>query len=141
MVLKQILNIFYCWCVWEWCKNVWYSNQPIHSHLIQAVWEWCKNVWYSNQSMNQKWYRMFENDVKMYGTQTCGRVSNKNYTFENDVKMYGTQTMATRIILCTAVWEWCKNVWYSNLFSLILPQPPFENDVKMYGTQTSHLLT
>ena len=46
---------------------------------------------------------MFENYVKMYGTQTCGRVSNKNYTFENDVKMYGTQTMATRIILCTAV--------------------------------------
>ena len=34
----------------------------------------------------------FENDVKMYGTQT-----NRQYTpvidqFENDVKMYGTQT-------------------------------------------------
>ena len=114
MVLKQILNIFYCWCVWEWCKNVWYSNQPIHSHLIQAVWEWCKNVWYSND----------------------GKAVDAETGFENDVKMYGTQTMATRIILCTAVWEWCKNVWYSNLFSLILPQPPFENDVKMYGTQT-----
>ena len=34
----------------------------------------------------------FENDVKMYGTQTNTifiRTSNK---FENDVKMYGTQT-------------------------------------------------
>ena len=34
----------------------------------------------------------FENDVKMYGTQTgacCARLST---AFENDVKMYGTQT-------------------------------------------------
>ena len=34
----------------------------------------------------------FENDVKMYGTQT-GRVGPANdNVFENDVKMYGTQT-------------------------------------------------
>ena len=34
----------------------------------------------------------FENDVKMYGTQT-GNVSGDVTTmFENDVKMYGTQT-------------------------------------------------
>ena len=52
----------------------------------------------------------------MYGTQTCGRVSNKNYTFENDVKMYGTQTAVADI------GQQCK----------------FENDVKMYGTQTKH---
>ena len=60
---------------------------------------------YGTQTWSKKKSRdgLFENDVKMYGTQTCGRVSNKNYTFENDVKMYGTQTMATRIILCTAV--------------------------------------
>ena len=35
---------------------------------------------------------LFENDVKMYGTQTgacCARLST---AFENDVKMYGTQT-------------------------------------------------
>ena len=35
---------------------------------------------------------VFENDVKMYGTQTtfCSR---RTYNqFENDVKMYGTQT-------------------------------------------------
>ena len=34
----------------------------------------------------------FENDVKMYGTQTislCVKLLNQ---FENDVKMYGTQT-------------------------------------------------
>ena len=34
----------------------------------------------------------FENDVKMYGTQT-GRQSRACFlSFENDVKMYGTQT-------------------------------------------------
>ena len=34
----------------------------------------------------------FENDVKMYGTQTTrGEVTNVSW-FENDVKMYGTQT-------------------------------------------------
>ena len=35
----------------------------------------------------------FENDVKMYGTQTNSAVSNGENTFENDVKMYGTQTI------------------------------------------------
>ena len=34
----------------------------------------------------------FENDVKMYGTQTeCFNIHEHN-RFENDVKMYGTQT-------------------------------------------------
>ena len=34
---------------------------------------------------------LFENDVKMYGTQAvCGKCGS-NYQFENDVKMYGTQ--------------------------------------------------
>ena len=56
----------------------------------------------------------FENDVKMYGTQTpsifpCARIQ-----FENDVKMYGTQT----------------------LLLLSRSHLAFENDVKMYGTQT-----
>ena len=35
---------------------------------------------------------MFENDVKMYGTQTVTVMDGDPYTFENDVKMYGTQT-------------------------------------------------
>ena len=34
----------------------------------------------------------FENDVKMYGTQTIRLPRCYYYTFENDVKMYGTQT-------------------------------------------------
>ena len=34
----------------------------------------------------------FENDVKMYGTQTMNSVSSVTLAFENDVKMYGTQT-------------------------------------------------
>ena len=34
----------------------------------------------------------FENDVKMYGTQTSSAGVSSNARFENDVKMYGTQT-------------------------------------------------
>ena len=34
----------------------------------------------------------FENDVKMYGTQTIERQVDELLKFENDVKMYGTQT-------------------------------------------------
>ena len=34
----------------------------------------------------------FENDVKMYGTQTQGPALSVAMEFENDVKMYGTQT-------------------------------------------------
>ena len=57
---------------------------------------------------------LFENDVKMYGTQTpCHRIHDGEW-FENDVKMYGTQT------------TFCSHRTYNQ----------FENDVKMYGTQT-----
>ena len=56
----------------------------------------------------------FENDVKMYGTQTASTASSVTLEFENDVKMYGTQTNAVRVPICRL----------------------FENDVKMYGTQT-----
>ena len=56
----------------------------------------------------------FENDVKMYGTQTLLRSALWEYRFENDVKMYGTQTGRTY-----------RHTRYR-----------FENDVKMYGTQT-----
>ena len=34
----------------------------------------------------------FENDVKMYGTQTATIAIETVPSFENDVKMYGTQT-------------------------------------------------
>ena len=56
----------------------------------------------------------FENDVKMYGTQTLNDRSCGYAMFENDVKMYGTQTFVESVI---------KGFM-------------FENDVKMYGTQT-----
>ena len=56
----------------------------------------------------------FENDVKMYGTQTGRTYRHTRYRFENDVKMYGTQTL----------------IWGSK------GDGAFENDVKMYGTQT-----
>ena len=35
----------------------------------------------------------FENDVKMYGTQTAQQRNKVGCLFENDVKMYGTQTL------------------------------------------------
>ena len=56
----------------------------------------------------------FENDVKMYGTQTEDDFYSAGMKFENDVKMYGTQTP-------------CPEKPSSTMF---------ENDVKMYGTQT-----
>ena len=56
----------------------------------------------------------FENDVKMYGTQTFLQSQTQPNVFENDVKMYGTQTCAVPF----------------------LNRIRFENDVKMYGTQT-----
>ena len=56
----------------------------------------------------------FENDVKMYGTQTERKEKRSDSGFENDVKMYGTQTQMFQVLLY---------LW-------------FENDVKMYGTQT-----
>ena len=57
----------------------------------------------------------FENDVKMYGTQTGTDGQAFSPRFENDVKMYGTQTP-------------CPEKPSSTMF---------ENDVKMYGTQTA----
>lgn len=50
----------------------------------------------------------FENDVKMYGTQTLSSDNKVSSVFENDVKMYGVQT-----VLRSAV-----------------PLRSFENDVK-----------
>ena len=45
----------------------------------------------------------FENDVKMYGTQTALAFFSAALAFENDVKMYGTQTMADNGLIATAV--------------------------------------
>ena len=40
---------------------------------------------------------VFENDVKMYGTQTLLAPYIVTSLFENDVKMYGTQTESLRM--------------------------------------------
>ena len=40
----------------------------------------------------------FENDVKMYGTQTGDVDIETKTVFENDVKMYGTQTALSHVI-------------------------------------------
>ena len=40
----------------------------------------------------------FENDVKMYGTQTPTGLITTPSQFENDVKMYGTQTHLLMIL-------------------------------------------
>ena len=45
----------------------------------------------------------FENDVKMYGTQTTNFRLKLYGEFENDVKMYGTQTFAKEIINSTSL--------------------------------------
>ena len=60
--------------------------------LRAEVWEWCKNVWYWNSSADTIRSGMFENDVKMYGTETQIRQLQYPLVFENDVKMYGTKT-------------------------------------------------
>ena len=67
--------------------------------------------------MSCRLFSRFENDVKMYGTQTCSGLSPYHISFENDVKMYGTQTGRASAYTCLM----------------------FENDVKMYGTQTIFL--
>ena len=59
----------------------------------------------------------FENDVKMYGTQTFELAMIVPGLFENDVKMYGTQTRQP----------------------IQITTHRFENDVKMYGTQTGNV--
>ena len=39
---------------------------------------------------------LFENDVKMYGTETYVVTCKGQEQFENDVKMYGTETITVR---------------------------------------------
>ena len=48
---------------------------------------------------------MFENDVKMYGTQTAVADIGQQCKFENDVKMYGTQTKHREIIKDSYTWN------------------------------------
>ena len=79
----------------------------------------------------------FENDVKMYGTQTLTYFSTTDFEFENDVKMYGTQTDRLPYLIP----PWFENdvkMYGTQTGSNIIPLAgKFENDVKMYGTQTA----
>ena len=45
----------------------------------------------------------FENDVKMYGTQTSNPLGEYPPQFENDVKMYGTQTTNVHFLIIGVV--------------------------------------
>ena len=45
----------------------------------------------------------FENDVKMYGTETAPAGRNGCAKFENDVKMYGTETYGFWRAFCELV--------------------------------------
>ena len=45
----------------------------------------------------------FENDVKMYGTQTANQKGVKKSAFENDVKMYGTQTGRHQVFISVSL--------------------------------------
>ena len=78
----------------------------------------------------------FENDVKMYGTQTPQEVLYSPAPFENDVKMYGTQTMKADVHRPFEFENDVKMYGTQTPFSCASYNLMFENDVKMYGTQT-----
>ena len=78
----------------------------------------------------------FENDVKMYGTQTIFLVFHHLVEFENDVKMYGTQTMKADVHRPFEFENDVKMYGTQTPFSCASYNLMFENDVKMYGTQT-----
>ena len=53
---------------------------------------------------------MFENDVKMYGTQAMIWPAGPLSMFENDVKMYGTSSNTIILNDENNGLEWCKSV-------------------------------
>ena len=65
------------------------------SNTPHTVWEWCKDIWYSNSSPASVPINAFENDVKIYGIQTEALLSASRSKFENDVKIYGIQTKSS----------------------------------------------
>ena len=108
MVLKPRSTFHTIKCVWEWCKNVWYSNTEVVIYDGHIVWEWCKNVWYSNCSCCFLPSGVFENDVKTYGTQTSVCQIWLVAQFENDEKRMLNWSVPKSVI---RVWEWCI-IWF-----------------------------
>ena len=78
----------------------------------------------------------FENDVKMYGTQTTNHPPSNTTLFENDVKMYGTQTEKRRYLVAFRFENDVKMYGTQTVVPIPTAEEAFENDVKMYGTQT-----
>ena len=69
---------------------------PAPQRHAVIVWEWCKDIWYSNSKCEKNAVYMFENGVKIYGIQTSTFTTASNIAFENDVKIYGIQTLFAR---------------------------------------------
>ena len=137
MVFKPTQSLHTLLSVWEWCKNVWYSNLPILNVYHMLVWEWCKNVWYSNSYQMFTLTRLFENDVKMYGIQTNKDGIMRLCKFENDVKMYGIQTLWKMQGKSSKFENDVKMYGIQTWLRCVYCQFLFENDVKMYGIQTN----
>ena len=79
----------------------------------------------------------FENDVKMYGTQTQAKIFRPQRQFENDVKMYGTQTPHSPPVQRHQFENDVKMYGTQTNWNTVDLNALFENDVKMYGTQTT----
>ena len=111
-------------------KLIWITN------AVGYVWEWCKDIWYSNLPMYIIPSWLFENDVKIYGIQTGYLALYDAIEFENDVKIYGIQTCC-----CPGCWylQFENDVKIYGIQTGRLSeieQRKFENDVKIYGIQT-----
>ena len=122
--------------VWEWCKDIWYSNLIISTHFLPPVWEWCKDIWYSNGQLVYKGEGMFENDVKIYGIQTWKKWIIANVWFENDVKIYGIQTSSAGSTSSALFENDVKIYGIQTIKWAQICVISFENDVKIYGIQT-----
>ena len=100
------------------------------------VWEWCKDIWYSNVRAKFRTRYPFENDVKIYGIQTKYSAIEPGFAFENDVKIYGIQTEYIELTVYAAFENDVKIYGIQTIPNKIFVGQWFENDVKIYGIQT-----
>ena len=114
MVFKHTRNKARAHAVWEWCKDIWYSNREPLFVVTPSFENDVKIYGIQTETSAPSRVDMFENDVKIYGIQTARYTFTSSLVFENDVKIYGIQTLVM--------------IWQS--------QSMFENDVKIYGIQT-----
>ena len=115
--------------VWEWCKNVWYSNNQGETHITDSVWEWCKNVWYSNCSSCPVWLRsVWEWCKNVWYSNNDDREHHKHDVWEWCKNAWYSNTIWT-VSICQLVWEW----WVLNTLEASPDMVPFENDVRTYS--------